>query len=395
MNNEKQIFLNEKKYFIPAYDRKKVVFVKGKGQYLWDINGKKYLDFFSGISVCSLGHCHPKVTKSIKFQADKLVHVSNLYYTLPQVKLAELLIKKSFKKGKVFFSNSGAEANECAIKLSRKLGSQFKKYEIISFKNSFHGRTLATLSATGQKKFHKGFAPLMSGFKFATFNDISSVKKLINKKTCAIIVEPVQCEGGVHLAEKKFLQGLRKLANKHSLLLIFDEIQCGMGRTGKLFAYQYYNVEPDVITLAKSVAGGLPLGVTIVKDKFANLFKPGDHGSTFGGNLVSCSSAIEVLNLIDKKMLNNITQLSEYTVYKLNELKCKYKSIKEIRAVGLIFGMELDREVKDIIDLCLREGLVIGSAGKKVLRFLPPFVITKRDVDYAIKILDKVFKVVL
>ncbi|OGS19712.1 MAG: acetylornithine aminotransferase, partial [Elusimicrobia bacterium RIFOXYA2_FULL_40_6] len=279
----------EKEYILQTYKRQNVAFIKGKDKYLWDSNGRKYLDFFTGISVSNMGHCHKKIVAAIKKQSGKLIHVSNHYYTEPQAKLAELLVRKSFKKGRVFLSNSGAEANECAIKLARKYGNPKGRYEIISFENSFHGRTMATLSATGQKKFHQHFDPFLTGFKFAKLNDIASVKKLVDKRTCAIFIEPIQGEGGICAANRKFLHELRALCNKNKLMLIFDEIQCGLGRTGKLFAYKYYGIEPDVMTLAKSIANGLPLGITVIKEKYENVLGFGDHGSTFGGNLVSCA----------------------------------------------------------------------------------------------------------
>lgn len=390
----KKWFESDKKYIMPTYKRKDVVFVSGKGNYLYGHAGKKYLDFFTGISVCNLGHCHPKIIKVVKNQLNKLFHVSNHYYTLPQVQLAELLVKRSYginSNARVFFSNSGAEANECAIKLARKYGRE-KKYEIIVFNNSFHGRTLATLTATGQKKFHKGFLPLIPGFKYAKFNNIDSVRKLINNKTCAVLIEPIQGEGGVYPATKKFLAELRKLCNKHKLLLMFDEIQCGMGRTGKLFAYQYYGVQPDIITLAKSISNGLPLSVTIVSGKHNDIFNYGDHGSTFGGNIISCSAAIEVLKIIDNKLLDKVTKSGKYFIKRLNYLKSKYSFIKEVRGTGLMLGIELDIPGDAIVKKCLEKGLVINCTQEKTIRFLPPFTINRKDIDSAINTLDKIFK---
>jgi len=379
----------EKKYIMQTYKRYEVCFVRGRGQYLWDDKGKKYLDFFAGLSVCNLGHCHPKIIKSVHNQVDKLIHTSNLYYHKQQIELAELIIKRSFRNGKVFYSNSGAEANECAIKLARKYGNLTKNgSEIIVFNNSFHGRTIATLTATGQKKFHDGFQPLVPGFKYAEFNNIESVKKLINKKTSAIMIEPIQGEGGIIPAEKEFLVELRTLCNKHNLILIYDEVQCGLGRTGELFAYQYYNVEPDIFTLSKSIANGLPLGVTVVKKKYSELFNRGDHGSTFGGNIVSCSAAIEVIKLLNKKYLDKIKIKSGYLINKLIELKSRHKIIKEVRGVGFMLGMELNISGTDIVKECLKHGLVINCTQDRVLRFLPPFVITRSDIDKAISILD-------
>jgi len=383
-------FEAEKMYIFQTYKRNPVLFVKGKGKYLWDDKGKKYLDFFSGISVSSLGHCHPQVVKAIRTQSEKLIHASNLYYTEPQIKLARLLSESSMG-GKVFFSNSGAEANECAIKLARKFGKSTGRHEIISFENSFHGRTIATLSATGQKKFSKGFEPMLAGFKFAKFNDIASVKKLIGKKTCAIIVEPVQGEGGVHFAEKSFLKGLRELCNKKKLLLIFDEIQCGLGRTGKIFAYKNYGVVPEVLTLAKSLGGGLPIGATISKNEIAKTFGFGDHGSTFGGNPVCCAAAVEVLKIVgNANLLKNISKTGSYFISELKKLQKRHPLIKEVRGLGLMIGIELGAEGKNIVSGCLKKGLLTNCTQNTILRFLPPLIINKKDVDAAVSILSDV-----
>jgi acetylornithine/N-succinyldiaminopimelate aminotransferase len=377
--------------FLKTYKKYNVVFVKGNGKYLYDDKGNKYLDFFSGLSVSNLGYQDKNLVNALIKQTKLLWHCSNLFYSLPQQKLAELLVKKTFP-GKVFFSNSGAEANECAIKLVRKYGSKTNRYEIITFENSFHGRTIATLSATGQKKVQKGFEPLLQGFKYAKFNDINSVKKLINKNTVAIMIEPVQGEGGVIPAEQKFLKELRELCNKKNLVLIFDEIQTGFGRTGEFFAYQYYKVKPDIITLAKSIANGIPLGATVVDKKYSDVFDYGDHGSTFGGNLLACSVAVEVIKKIDEKLLAHVKEVGKYFYDKLLELKNKYKFVKSVRGVGLMLGMELDFPCRNVVEKCLQNGLVINVTQEKVLRFLPPLIIEKSDVDKVIKILDDIFK---
>jgi predicted acetylornithine/succinylornithine family transaminase len=377
--------------FLKTYKKYNVVFVKGNGKYLYDDKGNKYLDFFSGLSVSNLGYQDKNLVNALIKQTKLLWHCSNLFYSLPQQKLAELLVKKTFP-GKVFFSNSGAEANECAIKLVRKYGSKTNRYEIITFENSFHGRTIATLSATGQKKVQKGFEPLLQGFKYAKFNDINSVKKLINKNTVAIMIEPVQGEGGVIPAEQKFLKELRELCNKKNLVLIFDEIQTGFGRTGEFFAYQYYKVKPDIITLAKSIANGIPLGATVVDKKYSDVFDYGDHGSTFGGNLLACSVAVEVIKKIDEKLLAHVKEVGKYFYDKLLELKNKYKFVKSVRGVGLMLGMELDFPCRNVVEKCLQSGLVINVTQEKVLRFLPPLIIEKFDVDKVIKILDDIFK---
>jgi len=377
-------------FFLKTYRKYNIVFVKGDGKYIYDNKGNKYLDFFSGLSVCNLGYKDKKLVDTLIHQAKLIWHCSNLFYSLPQQKLAELIVEKTFPAAKVFFSNSGAEANECAIKLVRKYGSKTNRYEIITFKNSFHGRTIATLSATGQKKVQKGFEPLLKGFKYAKFNDINSVKNLVNKHTVAIMIEPIQGEGGVIPAEQEFLKELRKLCDKKNLVLIFDEIQTGFGRTGEFFAYQYYKVKPDIITLAKSIANGIPLGATVVDKKYADVFDYGDHGSTFGGNLLACSVAVEVIKKINDKLLSHVKNVGEYFYDKLAELKNKYKFVNSVRGVGLMLGMELNFPCRNVVEKCLQNGLVINVTQEKVLRFLPPIIIEKSDVDNAVKILDNV-----
>ncbi len=394
MNTQQQ----ENKYLMKTYKRYNVSVKKSKGQYVWDENGKKYLDFFSGISVCSFGHGNPAVISAIKKQLDLFVHCSNVYYSKPQVEVAKALLDKSFKNGRVFLANTGAEANEGAIKIARKWGSDHplkdgtKRYEIIAFKSSFHGRTLATLAATGQEKFHVPFKPLQQKFVFAEFNNIDSVKKLINKNTVAVMIELVQGEGGINIADKKFVKDLRKLCDDKNLLLICDEIQCGMARTGKTFAWQHYGIKPDIFTLAKAIANGLPLGAAVADKKVAEVFNYGDHGSTFGGNPVSCAAAVATLKLITPKLLKDVTDKANYLVKKLNELKKKFSCIKEVRSLGLLVGVELDFAGKDIVEFCIAKGLLINCTQGNVLRFLPPFVITKKDIDKAIKILEDAIK---
>ena len=394
MNTQQQ----ENKYLMKTYKRYNVSVKKSKGQYVWDENGKKYLDFFSGISVCSFGHGNPAVISAIKKQLDLFVHCSNVYYSKPQVDVAKLLLEKSFKNGRVFLANTGAEANEGAIKIARKWGSDnplkdgTKRYEIIAFKSSFHGRTLATLAATGQEKFHIPFKPLQQKFVFAEFNNIDSVKKLINKNTVAVMIELVQGEGGIHIADKKFVKDLRKLCDDKNILLICDEIQCGMARTGKTFAWQHYGIKPDIFTLAKAIANGLPLGAVVADKKVAEVFNYGDHGSTFGGNPVSCAAAAATLKLITPKLLKDVTDKSKYFVKKLNELKKKFSCIKEIRSLGLLVGVELDFAGKDIVEFCIAKGLLINCTQGNVLRFLPPFTITNKDIDKVIKILEDALK---
>jgi acetylornithine/N-succinyldiaminopimelate aminotransferase len=387
----------EDKYFMRTYKRSDLVVKKTKNQFIWDESGKKYLDFFAGISVCNVGHCNETVIKAAKKQLDSFSHVSNLYYAPPQIKLGEELVKRTFSGGRVFLSNSGAEANECAIKLARKWGflnpsKDGNRYEIICFFNSFHGRTLATLSATGQEKFHKFFGPLQEKFVFAEINNMDSVKKLANNRTVAVMIEPVQGEGGIIPSDETFLKELRAFCNDNNFLLIFDEIQCGMGRTGKLYAFENYGIKPDIVTLAKSLANGLPLGAVIAGEKCAETFLYGDHGSTFGGNPVSCAAALAVLNIINSEFLNNSLKTAEYLRLKLENLKDKYSIIKCVRGLGLMIGMDLTISGKNIVNYCMDKGLIVNYTNDTVLRLLPPLIITKKDVDFAIKILEAALK---
>lgn len=389
-----QIIKDEQTYIVQTYKRYALALVKGKGKYVWDADGKRYLDFFAGISVCNVGHCHPQVVAAIHKQSAALCHVSNMYYTKPQVELAKEIIKRSYP-GKVFFANSGAEANEAAIKAARKWGtlnptaSGTARYEIISCTNSFHGRTLATLTATAQPKFHEGFAPLPAGFVYAAFNDLKSVASKINAKTVAIMIEPVQGEGGVLPADTAFVKGLQKLCKKHNLLLIFDEIQTGMGRTGTLFAYEQYGVTPDIMTLAKSLAGGLPLGAMVAGKKAASALSYGEHGSTFGGNLVSCAAALAMFKILTPALIKKAAATGAYFKKRLEELKKKYPQIKDVRGMGLMLGIELDFPGREIVQFCKDKGLLINCTQDTVLRFLPPLIIDRKDVDTTINILEE------
>ncbi|MDR3071136.1 MAG: aspartate aminotransferase family protein [Endomicrobium sp.] len=389
--NIKQV---EDKCFMHTYKRGELIVKKAKNQFVWDEKGVKYLDFMSGISVCNVGHCNNAVIKAMKVQLDKFVHVSNLYYAPAQIRLGREIAKRAFPGAKVFFSNSGAEANECAIKLARKWGMQNpskkgSRYEIICFINSFHGRTMATISATGQKKFHEYLKPLQEGFVFAEINNINSVEKLINDKTVAVMIEPIQGESGVIPCDKMFLKELRNVCDKKNLLLIFDEIQCGVGRTGKFYAFENYDVEPDIVTMAKSLANGFPLGATVGGKRCAESFIYGDHGSTFGGNPVACAASLAVLKIINSKFLNNSVKIAKYFYEKLEILKRKYKIIKEIRGLGLMIGVDLAVNGNNIVNYCLNRGLIINCTNNTVVRLLPPLTITKKDVDCAIKILDE------
>ena len=387
--------LTEKNTF-QTYSRYPVTLVRGKGSRVWDYNGKEYLDFLSGIAVCNLGHCHPAVVKAAQDQLEKLIHVSNFFYTEPQAELAELLADNSFAD-KIFFCNSGAEANEAAIKLARKYEHEHadpNRYEIITMGYSFHGRTFATLSATGQAKFHNGFEPLLPGFQHVPFNDIDALKGAVTNLTSAIMLEPIQGEGGVNIPSVKFMKEVRQLCDERDILLIFDEVQVGMGRTGKLFAYEHFGVEPDIMTLAKALAGGLPAGAMLAGKKIAESFSPGTHASTFGGNpAVMAAGAAVMKELTTTDVLDNCSEMGRYFCTKLNTLKDEYPEIiKEIRGKGLIIGVELNIDGKEIVKSCLNKGLIINCTRDTVLRFLPPINVKKEDVDECFDILRSIFK---
>ncbi len=385
-----QIFESYNENIMPTYTKVPLIFVKGKGSWLFDIHSKKYLDFFPGWGVGNLGHCHPKVMQAIRDQVSKLIFIPNNYYHIPQAKLAKELIRLSFP-GKVFFCNSGAEANEGAIKLARKFGKG--RFEIITFENSFHGRTLAALSATGQKKYQAGFEPLVEGFKTVPFNNLPELKKALTDKTVAIMLELIQGEGGINIAEKSFVESLRRICDEKNILLIIDEVQTGIGRTGKMFCYQHYGIEPDIMTLAKSLGGGLPIGCMVVNKKISDVLSAGMHASTFGGGPVVARSAFAVLKAVqEEKMLNNTQKIGEYLALLLNALKDRYDIIKDVRGMGLMFRLELNIEAKGIVLRCLESGLVINCTHEKVLRLMPAINISKKEIDKGISILDQALK---
>jgi acetylornithine/N-succinyldiaminopimelate aminotransferase len=385
-----EVFESYKENIMPTYTKVPLVFVKGKGSKLYDIHNKQYLDLFPGWGVCNLGHCHPKIMSAIRDQVAKLIFIPNNYYHIPQAKLAKELIYWSYP-GKVFFCNSGAEANEAAIKLARKFGGG--RYEIITFEDSFHGRTLAALSATGQKKYQGGFEPLVEGFRTVKFNDLKAVKNAISDKTVAIMLELIQGEGGVNVADKDFVLSLRNICNEKKLLLIIDEVQTGIGRTGKLFCYQNYGITPDIITLAKALGGGLPIGCMVVKKDIADILTAGMHASTFGGGPVVAKAALAVLRTVHKeKMLVNARKMGEYLSLLLNALKDRYEVIKDVRGLGLMLGVELNIAGKGIVDKCIEKGLLINCTHDNVLRLMPALNITKREIDRAIKILDQAIR---
>lgn len=381
------------KYLMKTYGRLQMALVRGSGARVWDADGREYLDFVGGLAVNSLGHCHPAVARAIAGQAETLMHVSNLYYIEPQVKLAQILVENSCGD-RVFFCNSGAEANEAAIKLARKyakVNGSPDKYEIITALKSFHGRTLATITATGQAKYQQGFEPLPPGFKYVPFNDLNALKAAVGPNTCAVMLEPVQGEGGVNAADPGYLQGVRKLCSEKGLLLIFDEVQCGLGRTGKLLAHQHYGVDPDIFTLAKALGGGFPIGAAVAREEAAGAFVPGDHASTFGGNPLACAAGLAAMDqLINRGVVENASRVGEYFKGRLQDMASRYPFAREVRGLGLMLGLELAVDGREIVARCQDNGLLINCVNNNVLRFLPPLIITENDVDSAAGVLNKV-----
>jgi len=391
MSNRQIVKLTDR-YVANTYARFPIALVRGKGARVWDADGKEYLDFVAGLAVISLGHSHPAVVRAIGRQAKKLIHVSNLYHIGPQAELARELCRHSFAD-RVFFCNSGAEANEAAIKLVRRYGGEWLggKYEILSTYNSFHGRTLATLTATGQEKVRAGYDPLPPGFRQVAYNDLAAMEAAIDEKTAAILVEPIQGEGGVVVPEDGYLKGLRELCDRKGILLVFDEVQVGMGRTGKLFAYEHFGVEPDIMTLAKAIGGGLPLGAMLANEKVAKSFVPGAHATTFGGNPLACSVGLAVLQtLLKDRVLSNCVKMGRLLLDGLESIRRRFPFVRQVRGKGLIVGMELEQEGKRIVDECLKDGLLINCTAGKVLRFLPPLTVGKKEIDKGLSILEKV-----
>ena len=376
-----------------TYKRFPIVIERGKGCRLWDTKGRSYTDFVAGIAVCNLGHAHPLVAKALSAQADILFHVSNLYYTLPQIELASWLVENSFAD-KVFFCNSGAEANEAAIKLARKYFSEKGekgRYRIIAMEKSFHGRTMATLSATGQDKLKKGFDPVLEGFDFVPFNDAKALEDKIEPSTCAILIEPVQGEGGVRCPDPDYLQSVRRICDEAGILLIFDEIQTGIGRTGKLFAYEHFGVKPDIMTLAKALANGLPIGAMLAREQIASAFVPGSHASTFGGTPVITAASLEVLKVIEKeKIVEHCREIGVYFKERLLWLKERHEVVEDVRGIGLLLGMKLKTDGGPIVKKCMDQGFLINCIQDCILRFIPPLIIEKSDIDALVKCLDEI-----
>lgn len=389
-----EIIEQGQRYVMSTYGRAPVALVKGEGIRVWDADGKCYLDFVGGLAVNSLGHCHPRVAAALAAQASTLIHCSNLYWSEPQVRLARRLVELS-GLGRAFFCNSGTEANEAAIKLARKYArtrGYRGRYEIITMEKSFHGRTLGALAATGQRKLQEAFTPLVPGFKYVPLNDLGALAAAVDDKTCAVMLEPVQGEGGVNVAGEDYLKEVSRLCREKGLLLIFDEVQCGLGRTGRLFAWQHGGVAPDILTLAKALGGGVPIGAMLAGETVAGAFVPGDHGSTFGGNPLACAAALAGLEVLaEEDLVGNAARVGAYFKKRLEELAAHFSVCREVRGRGLILGIELARPAAPLVDTARECGLLINATDGNVLRFLPPLVVREPDVDEAMEILQQVF----
>ncbi len=389
------ILADSHKYVMHTYGRQPLVLVKGRGTRVYDSDGREYLDFVSGVAVNNLGHCHPRVVVALQKQAQRLMHVSNHYHNEPQVNLAKALVANSFAD-KAFFCNTGTEAIEAAIKLARRYAREILKqdrYEIITMEGSFHGRTMGSLSATAQSKIHRSFEPLLAGFRYVPYDDVKAVEGAVNERTCAVLVEPVQGEGGVKVPAPGYLKSLRGLCDRHGILLLLDEVQTGMGRTGRLFGYEHEAIVPDAAALAKGLGAGMPIGALIATDKVAQAFTPGSHGSTFGGNPLACAAALASLDALleDNIIIPAVEQLGKHFREQLFALKDKYGFVKDVRGMGLLVGMELDRDGKEIVTACLKEGFLINCTVDTVLRFMPPLIITEPEIDLLIRTLDTIF----
>lgn len=382
------------KYLMQTYARQPISIVRGRGAKVYDMEGREYIDFVGGIAVNILGHGHPDLVQAIQRQAAQLIHVSNLYYTEPQVRLAQMLVDHSCAD-RVFFCNSGAEANEAAIKLARRCGHEkhgANRFEIITMKNSFHGRTMATLTATGQDKVQKGFEPLVPGFVYAPFNDFTAVESLVTDKTAAIMLEPIQGEGGVHVADQAYLKNLRELCTQKDILLIFDEVQTGMGRTGTLFAYEQLGVEPDIMTLAKGLGGGMPIGACLAKEAVAAVFTAGSHASTFGGNPLACAAGLAVCRiLLEGRVLEQARRMGDYLAKGLADFKDRHRAVRDVRGLGLLQGLEVEIDAKAVVADCLTRGVLVNATSERVLRFVPPLIISQAEVDRVLETLSSIF----
>lgn len=392
--NSQQWIEKSDKYIMKTYGRYPIVPVRGEGCRLWDADGNEYLDFLGGVAVNNLGHCHPRVVAALQKQAAELLHCSNYYQIPQQIELAELLCSHSFAD-KAFFCNSGAEANEAAIKLARKYSREkfgTERYEIITAADSFHGRTMATVSATGQEKVQRFFDPLLHGFTHVPFNDVAAMEAAVSSASCAIMLEPIQGEGGINVPSADYFREIRRICDKHNLLLIFDEVQVGMGRTGKLFAYEHFDICPDIMTLAKALAGGAPIGAMLARDEVASAFTPGTHGSTFGGNPLVCAAAIAtVRTILEEGILNRTEEIGDYLVGELESLGKKYPFVIEVRGIGLMIGMSLAIPAGELVKKGHSRGVLLNVVHDTVLRFVPPLIVSKQEIDRMITILDGIF----
>ena len=391
-----ELMQGAQKYLMDTYARYPLALARGKGTRVYDVEGREYLDFLAGVAVNVLGHCHQKVTQALQQQALRLVHTSNLFYTEPQIKLARTLVDHSFAD-KVFFCNSGAEANEAAIKLARRWAHAKDgagRFEIVSMLNSFHGRTLATLTATGQEKVQKGFEPLPEGFHHVPFNDGDALASAVSAKTAAVLVEPLQGEGGVRVATPAFVKACRDITRERGALLIFDEVQTGIGRTGRLFAYEHFGVAPDIMTLAKGLGCGMPIGACLATDEVATVFTPGSHGSTLGGNPLACAAALAVLEVVleDKDILRHCTQMGEYFMKGLKDLQGRCPSITDIQGLGLMIGVEVTMDARELVHDLRKRGILINATSERKLRFVPPLIVTHAEIDRVVTTLGDVIE---
>ena len=377
-----------------TYRRAPLTLVRGDGCRVWDEQDKEYLDFVGGIAVCALGHSSPVISAAICEQSKKLVHVSNLYYTQPQAELAQLLIENSFAE-RVFFSNSGAEANEAAIKLARHYSKDHygpNRHVILTMENSFHGRTMATLSATGQERIRKGFEPLLEGFRYVPFNDLHALKAAVDESVCAVLLEPIQGEGGIVVPDSDYLRGVRQICDAHNLLLIVDEIQVGMGRTGKLFAYQHFGITPDIMTLAKALGNGLPIGAMLAKEDLKDSLGAGMHATTFGGSPLIASGALALVkSLLNDGWIDHARDMGNYFKKGLLDLQRQYSRIQEVRGLGLILGLLVEGEGSEIVNACMDKGFLINCVQERILRFVPPLIVSENEIDRLLNCLDEIF----
>ena len=375
------------KYVIANYGRLGRVMVKGQGCWLWDADGNKILDMFPGWAVSGIGHCHPKVVEAVRRQVGELIHIDNTYYSEPQGVLAKLLSERAFG-GKCFFCNSGAEANEGALKLAR-LHTAKEKYKFITAEGSFHGRTFATVTATAQPKYHEGFLPLLPGFVYVPFNDVAALEGAFTDEVAAVMVEPIQGEGGINVATSEYLQTIRRLCDEKGAVMILDEVQTGIGRTGKWFGYQHFDVQPDIITMAKALGGGVAIGAMMATEEIAASLVPGKHASTFGGNCLACAAGVATVEAIEEEnLLSNAAEIGQYTQGKLRSLKGKHARIDHVRGIGLMIGIQLTGPGADVVNTCLERGLRINCTHDSVIRFMPPMIVTKEQIDQAVDIFD-------